>query len=62
MSWQVEQLETEEVHVSPLGDQIGHELTEECACGPRVEPVERNDGSTGWGIVHHSLDNREATE
>ncbi|GAA1082814.1 hypothetical protein GCM10009665_80430 [Kitasatospora nipponensis] len=33
-----------------------------CVCGPRVQPVERDDGSVGWLIVHHSLDGRERRE
>lgn len=34
----------------------------DCVCGPRIEPVDRDDGSMGWSVVHHSLDGREATE
>lgn len=41
------------VHVYPQNDQIGHELNEECACLPEVEPVEREDGSIGYVYVHH---------
>jgi hypothetical protein len=50
------------VHVVPIGDLIEHDVTAECVCGPRVEPVKRPDGSCGWLVLHHSLDNREATE
>lgn len=48
-------------HTYPVGDLIEHELTEDCICGPEVEPVERGDGSFGWLYSHHSLDGR-ATE
>lgn len=50
-----------EVHVVPLGDLVEH-LPEDCVCGPRTEPVPRDDGSMGWLIVHHSLDGRELHE
>lgn len=50
------------VHVQPTNDLIQHEDTEDCPCGPRIEPVERDDGSIGWLIVHHSLDGREGYE
>ena len=48
-------------HVTPINDLIQH-TDDDCACGPRIEPVPRDDGSCGWLIVHHSLDGREATE
>ena len=51
-----------DVHVVPVGDLIEHPLSDDCLCGPRVEPVPREDGSTGWLYVHHSLDGRELTE
>jgi len=50
------------IHVMPVGDLIEHATTEDCPCGPRCEPVERDDGSFGWLHVHHSLDGREASE
>jgi hypothetical protein len=53
------------IHVSPIGDLIEHSIdTEEadCVCGPRTRPVERDDGSIGWVITHHSLDGRELHE
>jgi hypothetical protein len=50
------------VHVHPRGDVIAHELTDACPCGPRTEPVKRDDGSMGWLIVHASLDGRELAE
>lgn len=43
-------------------DLLGHEVSEDCVCGPTPIPVTRDDGSVGWVHVHHSLDNREATE
>lgn len=51
-----------ELHVIPDGDWYGHSRTEDCVCGPRVEPVKRRDGSMGWLYVHHSLDGREQHE
>lgn len=53
------------LHVAPVGDLVGHDTSTveaDCACGPRVEPVKRDDGSVGWLIVHASLDGRERTE
>ena len=50
------------VHVVPVRDLIEHDDTDECPCGPTTEPVERDDGSFGWLVVHHSLDGREASE
>ena len=47
------------VHVEPVDDLIEHEDTDECICGPTVEPVPRDDGSFGWLVIHHSLDGRE---
>lgn len=39
-----------------------HDVSEDCVCGPTVEPVKRDDGSVGWVVVHHSLDGRELSE
>lgn len=50
------------VHVVPVRDLIEHDDSEDCTCGPTTEPVERDDGSFGWLVVHHSLDGREASE
>lgn len=47
------------VHVLPVNDLIEHE-PEDCVCGPTVEAVQRDDGSVGWLLTHHSLDGREA--
>lgn len=30
-----------------------HVLADDCWCGTTTEPVKRDDGSTGWLIVHH---------
>lgn len=48
------------VHVWPVSDLVAHETGDdsECVCSPRVEPVERGDGSIGWAVVHHALDGR----
>lgn len=51
------------VHVYPVGDLVQHDTESDCClCGPRIEPVERVDGSYGWLITHHSLDGRERYE
>lgn len=51
------------LHVYPLADLIEHDTQgDECVCGPTSEPVERDDGTMGWLLVHHSLDGREANE
>lgn len=49
------------VHVVPVNDLIDHP-DDDCPCGPTIEPVEREDGSFGWVVVHHSLDGRERHE
>lgn len=52
------------VHVVPENDLIQHDSSggQDCVCGPSTEPVEREDGSMGWLVVHHSLDGRELTD
>jgi hypothetical protein len=50
------------VHVEPINDLVDHEDSDECPCGPTVEPVPRDDGSVGWLVIHHSLDGRERFE
>lgn len=51
------------VHVFPLDDLIDHDLDGgDCPCGPTDIPVERDDGSFGWVVSHHSLDGRELHE
>lgn len=47
------------VHVYPVGDLVEHELDGDgCVCGPADVPVERDDGSMAWMVVHHALDGR----
>ena len=52
------------VHVVPVGDGIKHIEDDDatCVCGPVTEAVFREDGSSGWLITHHSLDDRERYE
>lgn len=51
------------VHIIPVNDLVEHDTDSDgCPCGPRVEPVERDDGSYGWLLTHHSLDGRELHE
>lgn len=53
----------EPVHVYPINDLIEHDTNgDDCVCGPSSIPVERDDGSIGWVISHHSLDGREQFE
>ena len=54
--------EKDHVHVIPKDDLTEHEITEDCVCGPTLDPVKRGDGSIGWVVIHHSLDGREADE
>lgn len=50
---------SDDVHVYPVNDLVDHDLDGgDCACGPTAEPVERDDGSMGWVLVHHALDGR----
>ena len=54
---------TDDVHVSPVGDLIEHDVDGgDCPCGPTTKPVPRDDGSMGWVILHHALDGREFAE
>lgn len=50
------------LHVVPVADLIEHDTTGDCPCGPADHPTPHQDGTIGWITVHHSLDNREATE
>lgn len=53
----------EAIHTFPLNDLIEHDTSgEPCVCGPDVEAVFADDGSTGWLVSHHSLDGRELDE
>jgi len=47
-----------EVHVVPEDDLLAHELSETCACQPKIIPILREDGSTGWVVVHAAWDGR----
>jgi len=51
-----------DIHVMPAADLVEHTDTPDCVCGPRVEPVMRDDGSNGWVYTHPSLDGRELSE
>ncbi len=59
--WRVDPGPADDVQVVPVADLIDH-LDDGCPCGPSTEPVERDDGSVGWLVVHHSLDGRELAE
>lgn len=63
MSWSVlYDLDDNDVHVIPVGDLIGHDLTGDCVCRPRFDLVKCALGQDGWVVVHQSLDGREAGE
>lgn len=50
-------------HVSPVADLVEHDTDGgDCVCGPDTTPVERDDGSIGYVVTHHSLDGRELAE
>jgi hypothetical protein len=52
-------------HVVPVDDLIEHDSSGDeagCICGPETVPVERDDGTFGWVVSHHSLDGRELHE
>lgn len=52
-----------DVHVVPVGDLVEHDTDGPgCVCVPRVEPVQREDGTIGYILVHLSLDGRELNE
>lgn len=46
-----------EVHVVPTGDWVGHDLEEECVCGPYHEVCPTPEGDK-WLVLHHALDGR----
>jgi hypothetical protein len=54
-------VQSDTYHVVPVNDLIDHDSSgeEDCVCGPEILPVERDDGSFGWVVSHHSLDGRE---
>lgn len=57
MTWHMQETE-DGARVMPVGDLVGHEEGEDCVCGPRLEPVVRDDGSVGWLVSHEALDGR----
>lgn len=51
------------VHCYPVNDLVEHNTdSDDCVCGPAIEPVPGDDGYIGWLISHHSLDGREQYE
>lgn len=50
-------------HTYSVDDLIEHDTDGgECPCGPETVPVERDDGSIAWQVIHHALDGREHDE
>lgn len=47
------------VHVSPINDLLDHDTVGDCACLPVCKPVERDDGSIGYVVVHNAWDGRQ---
>lgn len=53
LGWKIEET-VNDVQILPALDAIGHELSQDCICGPEVEQT------TGCPlVVHNSLDGRE---
>ena len=50
------------LHVLPVDDLIDHTDSEDCICGPTINPLQQDDGTIDWLVVHHSLDGRENHE
>lgn len=46
------------IHVYPPDDVVSHELTDDCVCGVRNDPILRDDGSINWVVIHFALDGR----
>lgn len=58
--WLVRQTSPSEVHTLPLNDDVLHETSVDCVCGPFARPVKDLNGHVrGWIYTHHSLDGRE---
>lgn len=60
--WLTQQTADDTVHTIPLDDQIIHDHSADCPCGPTAAPSPMPEGRTGWIVTHHSLDGREASE
>lgn len=56
--WLAERAGANRAHALPVDDVVAHDLTDFCACGPRIEPI---IGSS-CVVVHASLDGRELAE
>jgi hypothetical protein len=48
-----------EVHTIPINDGMPHATQDNCGCSPQNVPVQREDGSVGWQVIHRALDGRE---
>lgn len=50
-------------HTVPINDLIEHDTDGgDCPCGPETVPVECDDGTINFQVIHHSLDGREHSE
>lgn len=43
-------------HAMPARDLVKHEVSTECACGPSLKVVMREDGLSVWIVGHHALE------
>lgn len=47
-------------YVRPIKDAVDHTMSDDCVCGPAIEPLQRDDGTVCWLVTHHSLIESEA--
>lgn len=50
-----------ELHTMPVNDLTDHFTYDDCACSPRVIPIEVCDGSgvINWQVIHNAMDGRK---
>jgi hypothetical protein len=60
--WLAQRVSGTEVHTVPLDDEIVHEFSTDCPCGPRARCIPREGRADGWTYTHHSVDGREFNE
>lgn len=58
-TWRVAVDAAHDGHTYPTDDEIDHEPTPDCICGPTHEPARRHDGTRMTLHVHHSLSGYE---
>ena len=60
--WWSTEVDDANIHTHPHDDLIEHDLHGDCVCLPKVEAIERSDGTIVFLTHHHSIDGREAQE